>query len=404
MGSKEKREQSVKMKNMSEQAKKNKGLKSSLFVNYKPAELRLGTQWLIVYYAKNTITKEMQRFRVRVPVMKSPAERLKHGKKIKDEINRKLSSGWLPFYTESYDSNFKTYEFCKNTLLAQINSDIKRGFKRPDTERTYKSCFSMIELFAKRRKIPLNYIFEMNNTFVVNYLDFILYDRNNTHRTYNNHLGFIKAFLNFCVAHGYIKENLATGITKKKEGEKIRQLLTFEVKEKIKNIKSLNFHYYTACMTTYFCFIRPSEISKLLIRDVDLFNSTITVPGDISKNKKTETVTIPRSFLSILTKHIEGANENDFLFSLHDFKPGKMQTNAKKIYDTWQKYIKLLNVDKSFQFYSLKDTGITDLLNSGVPSIKVRDQARHSEISTTEKYTHRNRKCDEVVQNAPFDF
>ena len=389
---------------MSVNIKKNKGLKSSLFVNYKPAELRVGTQWLVVYYAKNPTTKEMQRFRVLIPSMKSQSERMKHGKKIKAEINRKLAEGWLPFYTESFDSNFKTYQFCKDKFLEQFASDIKRGYRRPDTERTYKSYFSMIELFTKRKKLPLNFIFEMNKVFVINYLDFILYDRNNTPRTYNNHLGFIKSFLAFCVAHGYLKENLASGIVKKKEGEKIRQLLTPEVKMKIKNIESLNFHYFTLCMTTYFCFIRPSELSKLMVMHVDLFNSTITVPGDISKNKNTETVTIPKAFLPIMTKHLENTNPNDFLFSLNDFRAGKLQLNSKKIYDTWQKYIKLFGMKKSFQFYSLKDTGITDLLNSGVPSIKVRDQARHSEISTTEKYTHRNRKCDEVVQNATFDF
>jgi integrase/recombinase XerD len=389
---------------MSVNTKKIRGLKSSLFVDYKPAELRIGIQWLVVYYAKNPTTKEMQRFRVLVPSMKSENERKKHGKKIKDEINRKLSEGWLPFYTESYDSNFKTYQFCKDKFLEQFAADIKRGFRRPDSERTYKSCFSMIELFAKRKKLPLNFIFEMNRVFVINYLDFILYERNNTPRTYNNHLGFVKAFLNFCVAHGYLKENLASGIAKKKEGEKIRQLLTTEVKSKIKNIESLNFHYFTVCMTTYFCFIRPTELSKLKVFHVDLFNSTITVPGDISKNKNTETVTIPKTFLPILTKHLADANVNDFLFSLDGFKPGKLQLNSKKIYDTWQKYIKLFDVKRTFQFYSLKDTGITDLLNSGVPSIKVRDQARHSEISTTEKYTHRNKKCDEVVQNATFDF
>lgn len=389
---------------MSVNSKAIKGLKSSLFVDYKPAELRIGTQWLVVYYAKDPITKEMQRFRVRIPSMKSETERMKHGKKIKAEINRKLSEGWLPFYTERFDSNLKTYQYCKDKFLEQFATDIKKGYRRPDTERTYKSCFSMIELFSKRKKIPLNLIFEVNRIFVINYLDFMLYDRKNTPRTYNNHLAFIKGFLNFCVAHGYLKENLATNIPKKQEGEKKRKLLTPEAKLKIKEIETTNFHYFTLCMTTYFCFIRPTELSKLLVSNVDLSNSTITVPGEASKNKSTDTITIPKSFLPILTKHLVNARMNDFLFSLNDFKPGKSQVNPKKIYDTWQKYIKLFKLDKSFQFYSLKDTGITDLLNSGVPSIKVRDQARHSELSTTEKYIHRNKKCDEVVQNAIFDF
>jgi integrase/recombinase XerD len=386
--------------------KVNKGSKYSLFVDYRPAEIRKGVRWFVVYYAKNPVTNEMQRIRLSIPPLKSEKDRMQYGKKIKDEINRKLSEGWLPFYTESYDANFKTYQFCKNKFLEQFALDVSRGFKRPDTERTYKSYLSMIELFLKVKKRKLNFIFEMNKVFVVNYLDYILYERKNIPRTYNNHLGFIKAFLNFCVSHGYLKENLALGIPKIKEIEKKRLLINAEVKQKIKNIETINPHYFTVCMTTYFCFIRPSELSKLKVSNVDLSNSIITVPGDISKNKNTEIVTIPKALHTILANHLVNvnANSNEFLFSLNDYKPGKLPINPKKIYDTWQKYLKLFKIEKSYQFYSLKDTGITDLLNSGVPSIKVRDQARHSELATTEKYTHRNKTCDEVVKNAAFNF
>lgn len=42
-----------------------------------------------------------------------------------------------------------------------------------------------------------------------------------------------------------------------------------------------------------------------------------------------------------------------------------------------------------YQFYSLKDTGIRDLANSeGV--VVARDQARHSDISTTNKYIQKH--------------
>lgn len=37
-------------------------------------------------------------------------------------------------------------------------------------------------------------------------------------------------------------------------------------------------------------------------------------------------------------------------------------------------------------FYSLKNSGITDMLQRGVPSAVVRDQARHQDLSTTEIY------------------
>ena len=45
-----------------------------------------------------------------------------------------------------------------------------------------------------------------------------------------------------------------------------------------------------------------------------------------------------------------------------------------------------------------------DLLNSGIPSIKVRDQARHYDIKQTEAYTTRNLIADDTIKGAKFDF
>ena len=48
-----------------------------------------------------------------------------------------------------------------------------------------------------------------------------------------------------------------------------------------------------------------------------------------------------------------------------------------------------LRWDDCYQFYSLKDTGIRDLANAaGV--VVARDQARHSDITTTNKYIQKH--------------
>lgn len=381
-----------------------KSVKSSLFVDYKPAELKIGTQWLVVYYAKNPITKIMQRFRVVVPVITPKSERIKHGKKIAEEINKKLYENWLPFYSEVSSNDFKTYEYCKKQFMEQLQADITKGNRRADTERTYKSYFTMFEFYISKKALKLDFLFEINRSFINNYLDFILYERNNGHRTYNNHLGFFIGFINFCLARGFVKENCAIRIAKKKEGEKIRQVLTVPVKNKIKLLETIDFNYYALCMTTYFCFVRRTELTKLLAMHVDLENYSITIPTNISKNHKEETITIPNAFLPIIKKQLKNTIATDFLFSDNDFLPGKKQLAPRKISGVWEKYRKLLDIEKMYQFYSLKDTGITDLLISGVPAIKVRNQARHGEISTTEKYTARSKNCDEIVQNANFNF
>ncbi len=379
-------------------------IKANAFYDYKPAELKMNQRWFVIFYAKNPLTEKLERFRVSVPVIKQKTERIKHGKKMVLEINRKLESGWLPFYASDGTQEFKSWEFCTNKLIEFVEADIKKGLRRPDTLRAYNSYINMINKFCAEKNIKLNLVLELNKTFVVRYLDWILYERNNSEVTYNNHLTFITNFVNFCISRGWLKENFCSQIKRKKEQEKTRQIFTPEVKEKVRSLEKINKQYYTLCMMTYFCFIRRTELTKIKVCDISLINQTITIENTNSKNKKTEIVTIPNAYINLLADHIKKANNDDYVFSGNNFATGKTKMNPKKISDTWEKYRKQLNIKSEFQFYSLKDTGITDLLNAGVPALKVRNQARHSDIKITEKYTSRNKQSDEVVQNSNFFF
>ena len=107
---------------------------------------------------------------------------------------------------------------------------------------------------------------------------------------------------------------------------------------------------------------------------------------------------------NLLKKHIDNTNPNDYLFSVKDFKPGVKQVTPKKISDNWVKFRTLKKIPIQYQLYSLKDTGITDLLISGVPAIKVRDQARHHDLKITESYTPRNKVADDFVRNSKVVF
>lgn len=374
------------------------------FIDFRPAELRTGKRWLIVYYSKNPITGILERQRLSVPMVKSISERKKHAQTIVLEINNKLKQGWLPYYDNTDTNEFKTLDYCIDLFIDYTTKELNKNAIRFDTFRSYKSYTSMIKKFIAEKKLNVKLLLEFKKDIVTKYLDWIYYDRNNSERTYNNHLSFIVTFFNFCVERGFLKQNFAIGIKKKKNQQKVRQVLTPEIKNMVKELEQKNHPYFCVCMLTYFCFIRRTEATKLLVSDVDIFNKHIKISGDNSKNKKTEYVTIPNAFLPILVQHIAKAKTTDFLFSENDFNAGKIQLQPKRISDYWDKFRKEKKIPAIYQFYSLKDTGITDLLNTGIPALKVRDQARHHDLKITESYTARNKSSDEMVQNANFNF
>ena len=75
--------------------------------------------------------------------------------------------------------------------------------------------------------------------------------------------------------------------------------------------------------------------------------------------------------------------------------PGKDRKSEKQFRDYWQRYVrKNLKLTDRYKFYSLKDTGITNMLRANTDILTVRDQARHSSILITDRYTPKD------IQNA----
>lgn len=151
-------------------------------------------------------------------------------------------------------------------------------------------------------------------------------------------------------------------------------------------MKDENPNYLVLCLVCYYCLVRRTELTKLKVRDVILKNSVIYIDSSISKNKKSAAVTIPDKLVPYMVEHLKTANLSDYLFST-DFIPGDKQLAPKKISDEWVKIRNALNLKDKYQWYSLKDTGITNLLRSGISLIAARDQARHHSSMQTDAYT-----------------
>ncbi len=326
------------------------------------------------------------------------------GKKIVDEINRRLQNGWSPYF-EYQETFYAKFENCCSIFINQTAIEVKKEAKRPDTLRSYESFLSVFSTFLKVKKVKLDFIIEFNKNVLIQYLDYIYYERNASNRTYNNHLNFFITFFNWLVEKGYVKENFCISIRKKEKQQKKRTIITKEDSIKIINyLKGNNFNYLVLSMITYSCLIRRTELTKLKVEDVKLSKNIIVVPANVSKNKKEEIVTIPNDLIPMFAKHLQNANNSDFLFSNDNFRPGKEALKPKKISDYFSKMRDTLNLPNTVQFYSWKDTGITDLFEAGIPTIKIRNQARHYDIKMTENYTHRNLEADPELMNKKIIF
>ena len=138
-------------------------------------------------------------------------------------------------------------------------------------------------------------------------------------------------------------------------------------------------------------------MTPLTLRNFNLKNCTLTIPGELSKNKKTQTVTLPNKVIQYgIEIGVFTAPADDFIFS-YRLKPGREEIDPKHFRDHWDNVRRALRLKKEWKFYSLKDTGITEMCDRKMASIAVRDQARHSSLAITDIYTRHNTSANKDI-------
>ncbi|WP_421801746.1 tyrosine-type recombinase/integrase [Flagellimonas sp.] len=370
-------------------------------VDYIPAELRENKTWEVVFYALDPSTQKLKIKRHRVRKLKSISERRKLGKRMVFEVNNRLAKGWNPFIKKGEENAFTKLKVASKIFVSRIEKQVENGDLRQDTLRSYKSYLKNLLKYCVDIGEPEMFCIKFNQDFIEMFVDHIYYDRDNSARTRNNYLNFLKTFSEWMVKKKFISKNPTEGINPIKENKKKRTIIAnSDLKRIFDHLRRKDRGYLVCCMICYYCLIRRTEMTKLKVSDVFIKNSIIHIPAEVSKNKKAKAVTVPSPLIQKLAVHISRSNDSDYLFS-NGFEPGPIALDPKKVSDLWAKIRKELNLPTEYQWYSLKDTGITNLLKAGVPLIAVRNQARHHSSDQTDAYTPKDiLLANESIKNA----
>ena len=236
---------------------------------------------------------------------------------------------------------------------------------------------------------PLEYTFQLDRVFFESFLDHVYLDRNVNARTRNNYLNWLQTFSGWLKGHGYVSEDPTQGIRKLREETKERQPLEEEDMHRLQEyLNEHDPHFLLACMVHYYTLVRPKEMSFIRLRDISVKEQTLFISGKVSKNHRDAKVTLPAV---VLRKMVElgvfGYPDDYFLFSW-GFVPRAERANEKIFRDRWARVRKALGFPSKYKFYSLKDNGVTDVIDA-VGLTVAKDQARHSNVATTNRYVRR---------------
>lgn len=304
--------------------------------------------------------------------------------RFRDEVSRKLREGWNPLIQDSSVKGFTTIQEVIEKYERFLKKMLKDEVFTKDTHRDYHSRFDMFRQYLEQT--PIIYIYQLDTPYVESFLEWVYIDRDTSPRTRNNYRLWISTFCTFLKQNGYIKENPVEGIKNLREKDKFRKVLTSADLSRLHDyLYEHDKPFLLVCMMQYYTFIRPKELMLLKVGDVSVKEQTIFVSHHISKNRKDGKATLPARVIRLMIElGVLSYHSDCFLFSKR-FMPGEEQCDSRSISYRWRNVRKTLRFPASYQFYSLKDTGITDTIGTVGLTVAM-DQARHSDISITNKY------------------
>ena len=367
---------------------------SPLFTSYAPAVVKhLATGWFIEYYVANPFTQVLERRKFRLNNLRkrcrTATEFKVQANTICCQLNVKLASGWNPFNETVQTDNPGAVPI--KVLYEQYFADMEKDL-RPDTMRSYKA-FSKMLLEWCEKKAPEMLIKDFSDVMAVRFLDEQRKARNWANSTFNNNLVSAQAFFTWCVKKKFLEKNPFYGIEKKKKEAKKRIIVGQDSRAIIRDyFMQKQPGYLLICELVFQSLIRPTEISKLRVSDVDLEHKVIRLDGSITKTKYSRKAVLSDELIEILTRNLRGANPDDYLIS-NGYLPGPVAISSRMYRKTWDKMRKDCHLPETMQLYSLRDTGIISLFDNGADANTVKGAADHHNLNITSIY------CDHVDEN-----
>jgi len=351
--------------------------------DYIPARLVEGKDWYIYFYALDPYSNLLRRKRIKFNRIKSRLDRRRIAQQLIVKINRKLAEGWNPYVEEEAPKAFNRLYEVIDTFLAE-----KKREMRPDGFRSYNSFGKKLKEWMEKEKQTEMNIFSFNKYFAVEFMNNVYRKNKVSEKTYNNYLIFFRIFWNWMIEKNYTATNPFSEISKKKEKKKNREIIDEPTRIRIKEYLEKNdYSYLVMCLLAFHVLIRPKEIMGIKIKDIDTKKQTIFIPAQTAKNGSDRIGTIPNYMIEMFKKmDIEKIDPSWYLFS-EGFKPGKIKVDSRKIAKRWEKLRTDLKLPISIKFYSLRDSGIIQMLEDGISAEYVRQQADHSSRDMTTIYS-----------------
>lgn len=352
------------------------------FLSFKPAQYHTGKCCYVSFYVADPLTGDLSRRRIKLDHIPKK-ERRRYAEALVNSINERLYSGWNPLAERLKKATVTIGQAIEQYLEAKAKGT------RKDTMRSYRSFADSFSAWLKQGGVDGRFLIAIGEDTLMDYL--ISIEDGISARTYNNYVTFLRGLFEWCRRRRWVADNPASKLETKRVDEKKRTVIPSDVRARIvRYFEGANPNFVCVMMLCFRLFVRPKEICGLKVADIDFAEGLLTVPANVAKNHKERVLAMPAEIRGFFDRYRE-APKDWFLFAntRYEAGPRKKPMAPTRIDGTWDDMRKELHLPMEMQFYSLKDTGITEMLEAGVPAKYVKELADHHSLAMTERYTHK---------------
>lgn len=346
-------------------------------------KLHTGGKWYVDFYAYDPADGKMRRKKYHLDNIEKIKERRKRANELIESLTKLLREGWSPWIDADSNRAYTLLEEALNKYEAFVER-----MPKYKTRKSYTSRLNILRKYNAQRLLPIRYVYQFDTAFVSDFLDYIYLDREVNPRTRNNYRQWCQSLAAFFIEKQYMKSNPVEVIKDIAEVGKKRQPLSAAMLKQLKShLRETHPYFYLACMMEYYTFIRPEELSHIKLEDISIKEQSVFINATVSKNKRDGKVGLNDKIIKFMIDLGVFQHPSDYyLFGPKVTRPSATRSDSEMFRRKWNTLVrKGFGWGDCYQFYSLKDSGLRDLANSeGI--VIARDQARHSDVSTTNKY------------------
>lgn len=355
-------------------------------LGFVPAEVHVTKNLVYVdLYAHDPVQRKWRRKRYKLNRYKGLDKRKVMARELCEKLNRMMRDGWNPWVQPMVSSPASEVTL-RNALLEYTEVKTKTTTNRSHI--SYKFHARKLAEWCEPYGILDLPVKEFTWSHAQRYMDQIRDVRKVNSTTFNNYHLFANGIFNWMIERGYCEENPFNRVQRLRKVQKYRTLISQEqFRECLTWFEQNDPPMVTVCLFVYHTLLRPrSELLRIKVKDLDLVNGVINVSGEFSKSKRIRRPAIPPAMIEYLKRsNVMKADPDDYVVG-KGLVPNKVPSGYNYMGMCWVKMRKALNWTTDKQLYSLRDSGIVQLIADGVDLHVVMRQADHQNIETTNRY------------------